>query len=332
MVAPLSSAAPMMRRRDRRETLARSVPPAQKAASKSGLQNCCRIYLAPTLSEIFAEICWCLSDRDAVHVVAASKVLKSKLADAGKHLRYRSELLLHDSLGTSGLWCSLPFQEAAAYLRAISPLSVATASNVSIHQCSRCPPLFARRVHSSLDSLRHSSGESTDPMVLSLVSFRFRRADIEACLHMQAEPQASHFSLTLVNLPSCNLELRMTLEVSDLQEMELGACASGGPRVKLNLHLDRGRRSHWPLARDRGEYAIMARALPHIGTERQVDIRGTVSFAANGAQFSSSRPYKVSENCWTYHALRHGNPLIFFVAISRAEPVSDLEHFEDLFS
>ena len=124
----------------------------------------------------------------------------------------------------------------------------------------------------------------------------------------------------------------MTLAVSDLQEMELGACASGGPRVELDFHLDSDMRRHWPPARDRGEYTIMARALPYIGTEGQVDIRRNVSFAANGAQLTSSRPYKVSENCWTYHALRHGNPLIFFVAISRAEPGSDLEHFEGLFS
>ena len=140
------------------------------------------------------------------------------------------------------------------------------------------------------------------------------------------------FSMEAVSLPLCNLKMHMTLEVSDLQDMDLGASARGDPRVELDLHLDSDMQSHWPLARDRGEYTIIARALPHIGTERQVDIRGTVSFAANGAQFSSSRPYKASENCWTYHALRHGSPLIFFVAIWRAEPGSDLEHFEELFS
>ena len=164
-------------------------------------------------------------------------------------------------------------------------------------------------------SMSRSFGESIDPVVFTLAAFCFEEADVEACLHMQAEPQVRHFAAGVVRLPSCNLKLRMTLEVSDLQDIALGGNDIEVPRVELNLDLDSDVRSQWPLARERGEYAIMARALPHIGTDRQVDIRLTQSIGANGAGYGASRPREVSEKCWTYNALRNGHPLFFFLAV-----------------
>ena len=309
------------------------LPSAELTCEYLGAQkNSSEMHFAPTLGEIFSEVCWCLSDRDVLHLAASARVFESKVANVGVHLRDRSELLLHDRSGIGGPWCSLSFQEVAAYLRAIAPLSITTASNVSIHQRSRCPPLFARRIHSSLLSMLRSFGESADPMVLTLASFRFDRVDIEDCLHMRAEPQVQHFSVDAVILPSCSLKLHMTLEVSDLQDMELGTRARARPRVELNFNLDSGILSPHHVARDRGAYTVMARSLRHIGTERQVELRSTASIAANGAQFGSSKPYELSENCWAHHALRHGNPLFFFVVIWKTEPGSSFEHFEDLFS
>ena len=119
----------------------------------------------------------------------------------------------------------------------------------------------------------------------------------------------------------------MTLEVSDLQDMELGINDREVQRVELNLDLDSDKRSQWPEARDRGDYAIMARALPYIGTERQFDIRRTEKIAITGARFASSRPRELSEDCWIYEALRQGRPLFFFVAVWRAEPGSSFEDF-----
>ena len=107
----------------------------------------------------------------------------------------------------------------------------------------------------------------------------------------------------------------------------LGANDLEVPRVELNLDLDSDVRSQWPLARERGEYAIMARALPHIGTDHQVDIRLTQSICANGAGSGASRPREVSEKCWTYNALRNGHPLFFFLAVWKAAPGSNLEDF-----
>ena len=164
-------------------------------------------------------------------------------------------------------------------------------------------------------------------MVLTLASFSFEQADIEACLNLQAEPQARHYSVDVVSLPSYNLQLHMTLEVSDFQAMELGINDREVPRVELNLDLESDKRSQWPEARDRGEYAIMARALPYIGTDRQFDIRRTEKIAINGARFASSRPRELSEDCWIYHALGQGRPLLFFVAVWRAEPGSSFEDF-----
>ena len=152
-------------------------------------------------------------------------------------------------------------------------------------------------------------------MWLTFVSFRFKQADIEACLLMQAEPQVTHFSVDVVSLPLSNLKLYMTLEA--VHNLKL-----------LDLRLDSNKRHS---RRDRGEYAIIARALPHIGTERQVDIRGAAIIAANGAQLGSSRPYEVSEHCWVYHQLRYGLPLFFFVAIWRTDPGPNFLDFEEMF-
>ena len=162
-------------------------------------------------------------------------------------------------------------------------------------------------------SMSRSFGESIDPVVFTLAAFCFEEADVEACLHMQADPQVRHFAAGVVRLPSCNLKLHMTLEVSDLQDIVPGATDA---RVVLDLRLESYKRHS---RRDRGEYAIIARALPHIGTERQVDIRLTQSVFANGAQSGESQPYYVSDNCWTHSSLRNCDPLFFFIAIWKAD-------------
>ena len=317
----------MPRKRYGRKRTAHNVAPSQSAASTSVLKTSCEAHLASTLGENFAEICWCLSDRDMIQLATAAKVLKASLVDAGKHFRASSELLFHDSLDAGGIWCFLPAQEVATYLRGIAPLSVTVENNVSIRQCSRYPPFLARRIHSSLLNMCRSVGESIDPMVLTLASFSFLQVDIQACLHLQAEPLVRFYSVDVVSLPFCNLKLHMTSEVSDLQDMELGINDREVPMVELSLDLDSDKRSQWPEARDRGEYAIMARALPYIGTERQFDIRRTEKIAINGARFASSRPRELSEDCWIYHALGQGRPLLFFVAVWRAEPGSSFEDF-----
>ena len=113
----------------------------------------------------------------------------------------------------------------------------------------------------------------------------------------------------------------MTLEVSDLQDIVPGATDA---RVVLDLRLESYKRHS---RRDRGEYAIIARALPHIGTERQVDIRRVEHIFANGGKSCTSRPREVSENCWTYNSFRNGHPLFFFVGVWKAAPGSNLEDF-----
>ena len=147
IVASRNSAALMIRRRYRHKATARSVPPEHRTSSRSVLIASCEAHLVLTPGDILAEICWCLSHCDATQVAAATKVLKAALVDAGRQLRAGSELLLHESLVTGGLWCCLLRQEVATYLRAIAPLSVAAENNISIHQPSRCPPLLARRIH-----------------------------------------------------------------------------------------------------------------------------------------------------------------------------------------
>ena len=125
IMASRNSAALMIRRRYRHKETARSVQPEHRTSSRSVLIASCEAHLVLTPGDIFAEICWCLSHCDATQVAAATKVLKAALVDAGRQLRARSELLLHGSFVTGGLWCCLPRQEVATYLRAIVPLQAA---------------------------------------------------------------------------------------------------------------------------------------------------------------------------------------------------------------
>ena len=169
--------------RSRRRNVAPQIlPPEQSSSSGRILQTLFETHLLSIEEDTFAEICWCLNDLDVLPVAAAARPLKVKLVDAGRRLRQRPAFLLREISGTGGLWCHLHAPGVAKYLWDIAPLSVSMTNNFSILQCSVCPPLSARRIHSSLLSMCRSFGESTDPMVLTLASFRFEQADIGACL------------------------------------------------------------------------------------------------------------------------------------------------------
>ena len=310
----------MICRRLRRKTAPRNSAPEQSSSSGTTLQILPETYLLSIAEDIFPEICWCLSDIDVLPVSAAAKPFTVKLLDAGRRLRERPALVQCELSTPRAIWCFVPGCWVASYFRALAPLSVNMTNGTPICTLSLCPPLSTRRIHSSLLSLCRSFGKTNDPM-LTFVPFGFKQADIEACLLMQAEPQVTHFSVDVVSLPSSNLKLYMTLEVSDLQDIVPGATDA---RVVLELRLESYKRHS---RRDRGEYAIIARALPHIGTERQVDIRLTQSVFGNGAQSGESQPYHVSENCWTHSSLRNCDPLFFFIAIWRADPGYCLNDF-----
>ena len=294
----------MICRRLRRKTAPRNSPPEQSSSSGTTLQILPETYLLSIAEDIFPEICWCLSDIDVLPVSAAAKPFTVKLLDAGRRLRERPALVQCELSTPRAIWSYLPGFWVAKILRALAPMSVSMTYGIPICVLSLCPPLSARRIHFSLVSLCRSFGRTNDPMWLTFVSFRFKQADIEACLLMQAEAQVTHFSVDVVSLPLSNLKLYMTLEA--VHNLKL-----------LDLRLDSNKRHS---RRDRGEYAIIARALPHIGTERQVDIRLTQSVFANGANSGESHPHCMSEKCWTHSSLRNCDPLLFFIAIWKADP------------
>ena len=224
---------------------------------------------------------------------------------------------LHHSTGTGGLRCNLPSSEVAQYLKAISShLSLHSESSASIYQRSACPPLSARRILSSVSKMLRIFGETNPPDLLTFVSFEFDKADIEACLRMQAEAQGDLiFSWPVHLLPWRSIGLRMYLEFNDSHR------APGAQVLQLGIELE-SYIAHelMPSAlipsRYEGMYTILARALPHMGTDRQVDIAcSSHADDYSGGYWLIERPYEVDESCWTHSALQEGAPLCFFIAI-----------------
>ena len=119
---------------DATERLPVEAPP-ELGAEDPGANMGSETHLLTIRGDAFAEVCWCLSDRDASSVAASAKVLKIELGDASRRLRRRSAMDLHHSTGTGGLRCNLPSSEVAQYLKAISShLSLHSESSASIDQ------------------------------------------------------------------------------------------------------------------------------------------------------------------------------------------------------